>query len=237
MQDLCTLLVGALHYRFAWIGLKREGDRVVFPAAQAGNGQEYLETVTITWDESPTGLGPMGSAIRENRAHVVVDTRATDERFEPWRGEAVPRGYLSIIGLPMRTGGEVVGGLAVYADAPGAFSGDEIELLQGVADDLAHGLGRLRAEQLNSQRLHQLDILRAMTQDMISLRDLPRFRSVCCSERSNSSTAVRAGCICATRSAGYSGAPPPSACRSTSLGWSCRMETGQRGARPRPDTG
>ncbi len=86
---LCTLLVGARHYRFAWIGLKREGDRVVFPAAQAGNGQEYLETVTITWDELPTGLGPMGSAIRENRAHVVVDTR-TDERFRTVAGRSRP---------------------------------------------------------------------------------------------------------------------------------------------------
>jgi hypothetical protein len=115
MQELCTLLIGARHYRFAWIGLKREGDRVVFPAAQAGNGQDYLESVTITWDEAATGLGPMGSAIRENRAHVVVDTR-TDERFEPWRGEAVPRGYLSIIGLLMRTGGSG-GALAVWRRA------------------------------------------------------------------------------------------------------------------------
>jgi GAF domain-containing protein len=105
----------------------------------------------------------------------VVDTR-TDEQFEIWRGEAVSRGYLSVAGLPMRTGDEVVGGLAVYADTPGAFADDEIELLQGVADDLAHGLGRLRAERLNVLRLHQLDILRAMTQDMISLRDLPRLQ-------------------------------------------------------------
>ena len=175
MQDICTLLVRSRHYRFAWIGLKREGDRVVFPAAQAGDGQDYLASVTITWDEAPTGRGPMGTAIRENRSHLVSDTR-TDEQFELWRGEAVPRGYLSIAGLPMRTGGEVVGGLAVYADTPAAFAGDEMDLLQGVADDLAHGLGRLRAERLNARRLRQLDTLRAMTQDMISLRDLPRLQ-------------------------------------------------------------
>ena len=175
MQDICQLLVGARHYKFAWIGLKREGDKLVIPAAQAGTGPGYLDTVTITWDDTPTGRGPMGTAIRENRPNVVDDTR-TDERFEPWRSEAVPRDYLSIVGLPMRAGGEVVGGLAVYADRPSAFGQDEIALLQGVADDLAHGLGRMRAEQQNALRLRQLDILRAMTEDMISQRDLPRLR-------------------------------------------------------------
>jgi signal transduction histidine kinase len=175
MQEICQLLVGARYYKFAWIGLKREGDKVVFPAAQAGAGPGYLEAVTVTWDETPTGRGPLGTAIRENRPSVVSDTR-TDPRFGLWRNEAVPRGYLSIVGLPMRTGGEVVGGLAVYADRTSAFGADEIELLQGVADDLAHGLGRVRAEQQNARRLRQLEILRAMTQDMISLRDLPRLQ-------------------------------------------------------------
>jgi signal transduction histidine kinase len=175
MQDICQLLVGARHYRFAWIGLKREGDRVVFPAAQAGAGPGYLDAVRVTWDDSPTGHGPMGAAIRENRPSVVSDTR-TDPRFGLWRSEAVPRGYLSIVGLPMRTAGEVVGGLAVYADRTSAFGQDDIELLQGVADDLAHGLERVRAEQQNARRLRQLDILRAMTEDMISLRDPPRLQ-------------------------------------------------------------
>ena len=174
MQDICDLLVRSRRYRFAWIGMKRQGDRVVFPAAQSGAGLAYLNSVTITWDETPTGRGPMGVAIRENRTQVIEDTR-TDERFQPWMKEALLRGYLSVAGIPMRSGGEVVGGLAVYADRTHAFSSDELGLLQGVADDLAHGLGRLRAEQLNARRLHQLDILRAMTQDMISLRDVPRL--------------------------------------------------------------
>ena len=174
MQDICDLLIRSRRYRFAWIGMKRQGDRVVFPAAQSGAGLDYLNSVTITWDDTPTGRGPMGVAIRENRAQVIEDTR-TDERFQPWTREAVARGYLSVAGVPMRTGGEVVGGLAVYAKTTRGFSADELDLLQGVADDLAHGLGRLRAEQLNARRLHQLDTLRAMTQDMISLRDVPRL--------------------------------------------------------------
>ncbi len=174
MQDICDLLVRSRRYRFAWIGMKRHGDWVVFPAAQSGAGLDYLASVTITWDETPTGRGPMGVAIRENRVQVIEDTR-TDERFQPWMKEALARGYLSVAGIPMRSGGEVVGGLAVYAETTRGFSADELDLLQGVADDLAHGLGRLRAEQLNARRLHQLDTLRAMTQDMISLRDVPRL--------------------------------------------------------------
>lgn len=174
MHEMCELLVRSRRYCFAWIGMKRQGDQVVFPAAQAGEGLDYLKVVTITWDESPTGQGPMGVAIRENRALVIGDAR-TDERFRPWSDEALRRGYLSVAGLPMRAAGQTVGGLAVYAATPHAFSADEIDLLQGVADDLAHGLDRLRAEQLNTRQLRQLDILRGMTQDLISLREMPRL--------------------------------------------------------------
>ena len=89
-------------------GIKREGDKVVFPTAQAGAASGYLDAVKVTWDDTPTGRGPVGTAIRENRAAVVDDTR-TDPQFELWRSEAVPRGFLSLVGLPMRAAGEVIG--------------------------------------------------------------------------------------------------------------------------------
>ena len=38
MQDICDLLVRSRRYRFAWIGMKRQGDFVLFPAAQASEG-------------------------------------------------------------------------------------------------------------------------------------------------------------------------------------------------------
>ena len=174
MQDICDLLVRSRRYRFAWIGMKRQGDFVLFPAAQAGEGRGYLQAVTVTWDDSPTGRGPLGTAIRENRARVVDDARS-DERFRPWTTEALERGFLSVAGIPMRTKGEIVGGLAVYAPMTDAFPAEELDLLQAVADDLAHGLGRVRAEQLNARRLRQLDVLRGLTQDLISLRDVPRL--------------------------------------------------------------
>ena len=73
----------------------------------------------------------------------------------------------------MRSQGEVVGGLAVHAPVAHAFPAEELELLQAVADDLAHGLGRVGAEQLNARRLRQLEVMRGLTQDLISLRDVP----------------------------------------------------------------
>lgn len=174
MQDVCDLLVRSRRYRFVWIGMKRQGDFVLLPAAQAGEGGGYLDAVTVTWDDSPTGRGALGTAIRANQAQVIEDTRS-DARFRPWAEAALQRGFLSVAGIPMRSQGEVMGGLAVYASVTDAFPEEELELLQAVADDLAHGLGRVRAEQLNARRLRQLDVLRGLTQDLISLRDVPRL--------------------------------------------------------------
>jgi len=174
MQDICDLLVRSRRYRFAWIGMKRQGDFVLFPAAQAGEGRGYLQAVTVTWDDSPTGRGPLGTAIRENRAQVVADTRS-DELFRPWTAAALERGFLSVAGIPMRSQGQVVGGLAVHGPVTHSFPEEELELLQAVADDLAHGLGRVRAEQLNTRRLRQLEVMRGLTQDLISLREVPRL--------------------------------------------------------------
>ncbi len=154
LADLCRIVVQDAGYRLAWIGYaEQDAAHAVRPAAHAGFEDGYLDRMPITWDREETGLGPTGTAIRLGRTQVVRFI-TTDPRFEPWREEAVRRGYCSSVALPLRTAGSVLGALNVYAAEPDAFDSDEIALLEELAEDLSFGIASLRnrSELENAQR-------------------------------------------------------------------------------------
>lgn len=145
LGEVCRLLVEDGGYRMAWVGFaERDAARTVRPAARAGFEAGYLDTVTITWDDSELGRGPTGTAIRTGRP-VVVRNMLTDPAYAPWREEATRRGYASSIALPLTVGGETFGVLNVYAAEADAFAPGEMELLSELADSLAFGIQALRA--------------------------------------------------------------------------------------------
>ncbi|HDP88794.1 MAG TPA: EAL domain-containing protein [Thioalkalivibrio sp.] len=145
-RDYCATIVDQGGYRMAWLGFGlKDPARRVQPVAAAGFEAGYMDTLHITWDENdPRGRGPTGVALRERRAVVVRDI-LRDPRFEPWRAQALKRGYQSSIALPLIFGGDELGVLNIYADEPDAFDHEESRLLREVADDLAFGIESLRA--------------------------------------------------------------------------------------------
>lgn len=144
LSELCRTVVHEAGYRLAWIGFAEEDEaRSVRPAAHAGFEDGYLDRSSITWGREDTGLGPTGTAIRLGRTQVVRFI-PTDPRFEPWREEAVRRGYASSVALPLRAAGTVLGALNVYAAEPDAFDSDEIALLEELAGDLSFGIVSMR---------------------------------------------------------------------------------------------
>ena len=58
--------------------------------------------------------------------------------------EALRRGYASVIGIPLLSGSDVLGALAIYAAEPDAFDEDELQLMRELADDLSYGIVALR---------------------------------------------------------------------------------------------
>ena len=64
LEEACKILVQTRGYALAWIGLAEPGSRRVVPAARAGRQAGFLDEITVTWDQSPPGRGPTGSAMR-----------------------------------------------------------------------------------------------------------------------------------------------------------------------------
>jgi GAF domain-containing protein len=68
------------------------------------------------------GQGPVVETLRYNEARHVRDA-ATEERWIGFCRAVAEAGFSSLITLPLHTGQQPAGAVALYADRPGAFSG------------------------------------------------------------------------------------------------------------------
>ncbi|GAA0666714.1 bacterio-opsin activator domain-containing protein [Natronoarchaeum mannanilyticum] len=142
-RRVCERLVESDSYAFAWIGDVDRGTRAITPSASAGGEEGYLEDVTITADESDTGKGPAGTAVRTSEPQIVGDI-ATAESFEPWRETTLERGFRSAASIPITHRGSVYGVLTVYSERTNAFGGRESEILDALGDVLGHAFNAVQ---------------------------------------------------------------------------------------------
>jgi PAS domain S-box-containing protein len=144
LSEICRTIVEVGSYRLAWVGYaENDADKSVRVAGQFGYEQGYLESIGITWADTERGRGPTGVAIRSGKPTLVKNV-LTDPAFAPWRCEASQRGYLSVIGLPLKSAGQTFGALTIDAGEPDAFDPGEVGQLEELANNLAYGVMALR---------------------------------------------------------------------------------------------
>jgi len=146
LEEACKILVQTRGYRLVWIGGVVPDSKRVVPLAVGGPGADYADAVAVTWDDSETGRGPVGTALRTRGVFVCQNT-ATDPDFAPWRALALARGYRSVAAVPLIHGDRLFGAVNFYADRPEAFDDEELQLLKQLADNLAFALRSAEAEQ------------------------------------------------------------------------------------------
>ncbi|SCK19886.1 EAL domain-containing protein [Vogesella sp. LIG4] len=151
LSSICQLIVDTGGYLMAWIGFAQFDDaRLILPVAQSGAEQGYLESIHVSWGDTPQGQGPTGTAYRLGRTQVNQNC-LTNPQMAPWREAALKRGYQASIALPLLAGDNMHGVLTIYAREPDAFQPDEVELLEQLAGDLAYGIAALRNEEARKQ--------------------------------------------------------------------------------------
>jgi PAS domain S-box-containing protein len=148
LHDVCRALVAEGGFRMAWVGYAEYDDeRRMIPVAHAGFEDGYLEGLDIRWSDTERGRGPTGTAMRTGRP-VVNHDFLSDPSVGPWRQDAVARGYRASAVFPLRNAsGTAFGTLSVYAPDAGAFDEEECALLSELTDDLAFGIGAIRARE------------------------------------------------------------------------------------------
>ena len=142
---VCETLVDAEPYVFAWIGEYRETDERIVPRASAGLEPEYLTGIDITADDTATGQGPTGLAVQTRSLQVVQDLEA-DPAYEPWREDALERGYRASAAVPLVHENRLYGVLNVYTDRTGVFEADEQAMVAELGETIAHAYHRVQLQ-------------------------------------------------------------------------------------------
>lgn len=146
LNEACRIIVESGGYRTAWVGFAVHDEaKTVRPVAYAGFEAEYLKKAGITWDENQaSGQGPMGEVIRSGKTRILRDD-PDHAALEAYEAETTERGHASLIVLPLLLDAQVIGGLAVWSSSSHAYDGEEVNLLEQLAQDLSYGISALRS--------------------------------------------------------------------------------------------
>ncbi len=153
LRSICRIAVDVGGYRMAWVGYAEEDlNKTITSVAKYGYEEGYLETVKLTWQDAERANGPVGTCIRTGHPSIIGSVGSQTE-FAPWKVEALKRGYLSIIGLPLFLDGQRLGALTIYSSQNDAFDTEEVEFLVKLSGNLSYGVGalRLRKAQVQSE--------------------------------------------------------------------------------------
>ncbi|MFZ4058227.1 MAG: GAF domain-containing sensor histidine kinase [Ferruginibacter sp.] len=142
-ENVCSLAIDFGEFKFAWIGVPDVETQKVKPIFWSGYEAGYLDMIKkISTQDIPEGRGPSGKAIREGKYYYSNDIEH-DPAMVIWREEALKRGYLSSIALPIIVEDKVVSILTIYADRPDFFNEEELLLLVRITENISYALNAI----------------------------------------------------------------------------------------------
>jgi PAS domain S-box-containing protein len=165
---LCTVIVDSGKFRMAWVGIIDRENRIVVPACHAGHEDGYLNLIKVSLDPVPAGMGPTGTAMREQRHYICNDIR-TDPAIRPWKEEAMQRGYRSSMALPISKFGEPYGVFSLYSDEYHFFDEEEVRMLDEVVRDISFTLEIFEKEELRKKAEKGIRIEKQFSDSIINL--------------------------------------------------------------------
>ncbi|MDO8598324.1 MAG: PAS domain S-box protein [Sulfuricaulis sp.] len=155
LAAICEVIVRTGGYRFAWVGYAEHDDsKSVRPMNFAGEEAGFLDAFRFSWGDNESGHNPIGEAIRTGSPQGIRNIETSSAMLLPCE-EALRRGYISCIALPLRNSDTVMGVLAIYAAESDAFDDEEVKLLMELADDLVYGIGALRTRVERERAMEQ----------------------------------------------------------------------------------
>ena len=155
MHEICRVIVETGGYRLAWVGMALQDEgKTVQPVTQYGASDGYLEQIKITWDESETGRGPTGSAIRTGEVNITHEIDK-DPNFNPWRDKALERNFRTSISFPLKVNERVIGALNILSERD-IFDEEEVSFVSELTNNMAFSIQAIRINQQKIQSDRQL---------------------------------------------------------------------------------
>ena len=137
---VCARLTEESRFTFAWIGDVDPTSGRLEARAWAGDGQGYLDAVTV-----PVGAQSPEAAGRTAATGEVTAVPKVPEglREEAWRTEALARDFLSVLSVPIAYDEFTYGVLTVYADTRNAFEDTAEAVLEELGETVASAISAI----------------------------------------------------------------------------------------------
>ncbi len=149
---VCEVFADAEPYVFAWIGEYDDERGEVVPRTAAGVGEDYCDGLVIAVEDAPSCRGPTATAVRTGEIQAIQNIH-DDPDYEPWREEALARGYQSSAAIPLACNSDVCRVLNVYTDRVDGFDDTEQELLAELGGTIANAIDGIEVrKELQSQK-------------------------------------------------------------------------------------
>jgi len=170
LNDICRIIVNVGGYRLAWIGLiENDEAKTVRPVARAGYDEGYVDSLKIALNDPVRGTGPTGISLKAGKPYGSRDVRSGEE-MRPWREDALKRGYLSTLNLPLVYEKQVIGALVIYSGNVDAFDDEERGLLFDLAQTLAYGIAAMRDRERRIKAEQELKLVNEGLEELVEKR-------------------------------------------------------------------
>src|SRR5262249_47326885 len=159
--------------------LRVSGDQLQLAAMTAVSEASDAET-RATFPIGLTAAGVATHVIRSRRSYIVADVETDPLVGANLRHTAPLRGFRSMVTVPIVHQEQVIGVISVTRRLAGAFSADEVALLQTFADQAVIAIEKARLFNETKQALERqtatADILRAISQAHMNVQ--PVFEAI-----------------------------------------------------------
>ncbi len=154
-------------FDFYYVGLFSVDEEKEWAVLHAGSGEAGLRQVEAGHKLKIGGESMIGWSINHRQARIALDVGKDAVRFQ---NPHLPDTH-SEMALPLISRDEVVGALTVQSVKRGAFSDDDIILLQTMADQVANAIQNARFFTQTQLALSETENLYKISQELLSARD------------------------------------------------------------------
>jgi PAS domain S-box-containing protein len=156
LREACTIAVNIGKFKMAWIGMLDVSTKKIIPKMIAGSDEGYLDIIkNISIEDIPEAKDPSSKAISEGK-YVVINDIDDNLIKEPWKEEALKRGYGSLMSIPIKKFGKVIGSFTFYANEKNFFDDEEILLLEEATGDVAFAIEIFEKETIRKKALEDI---------------------------------------------------------------------------------
>src|SRR5215203_5276963 len=153
-SEACRIAITHGKFAMAWIGIVSNELMKIETHAYAGNDNGYVDILQHLVSNNYFEDTAAGRSIRYKKAYYINDI-ATEVPM-PWREEAIKRGYLSVITLPVIVASRIEAVFTLYMSEAFFFNEEEVKLLQEVTNNIAYAIEKLELKESQKKSEEEL---------------------------------------------------------------------------------